>query len=355
MSPQTRARPRRSALIAAIAVGAVLTQADAGKARAEAALSSPRPRSSLDQLFEPAIKRPPREVGRSRRASPASRATRAQAVPLPRPRPVSASLARASRAAIAPTPENRIAAAPMPPLRPAPEVPHPAPAAPPPAIASLPPPPPANSPAPAGPSACQARLGAVAVFKPLPPIAGPGACGADDVVELGAIILREAQRADVMPPATLRCGMAEAVAAWIRDDVAAATMAFGELLQGVKIAASFDCRGRNRVNGGQLSEHGRANAVDVRAVLLPNGKEVALTDASVAKEFRQRLKARACDRFATVLGPGSDGYHEEHVHLDAIERSSGYRLCQWDIREATGTAAAPLPPASRGPTGRANP
>jgi hypothetical protein len=34
-----------------------------------------------------------------------------------------------------------------------------------------------------------------------------------------------------------------------------------------------------------------------------------------------------------VLGPGSDGYHENHVHLDLLERRSGYRICQWDVRD----------------------
>ena len=34
-----------------------------------------------------------------------------------------------------------------------------------------------------------------------------------------------------------------------------------------------------------------------------------------------------------MLGPGSDGYHEDHVHVDLAERRGGYRMCQWDIRE----------------------
>jgi hypothetical protein len=34
-----------------------------------------------------------------------------------------------------------------------------------------------------------------------------------------------------------------------------------------------------------------------------------------------------------VLGPGSDGYHEDHVHVDLAERRGGYRVCEWDVRE----------------------
>jgi hypothetical protein len=47
-----------------------------------------------------------------------------------------------------------------------------------------------------------------------------------------------------------------------------------------------------------------------------------------------------------VLGPGSDGYHEEHIHLDLAERRNGYKLCQWELREpplpAQAESAAPI-------------
>ena len=48
---------------------------------------------------------------------------------------------------------------------------------------------------------------------------------------------------------------------------------------------------------------------------------VELTSPIVAKEFRERVRAAACGRFSTVLGPGSDGYHESHIHLDLAERT----------------------------------
>ena len=45
------------------------------------------------------------------------------------------------------------------------------------------------------------------------------------------------------------------------------------------------------------------------------------------------MRKSVCTRFTTVLGPGSDGYHEDHIHIDLAERRSGYRICQWDIRD----------------------
>ena len=62
---------------------------------------------------------------------------------------------------------------------------------------------------------------------------------------------------------------------------------------------------------------------------------------AVAKETRERLKASACARFSTVLGPASDGFHEGHIHIDIAERRSGYRICQWAVRDASDLV--PLP------------
>src|SRR6266852_9854821 len=114
----------------------------------------------------------------------------------------------------------------------------------------------------------QSRLAEIAAFKPLPPITGPGDCTATDVVALDAVFLADKHRIALSPTATLRCPMAEAVTHWIRDDVAPTIAALGSSLRGVETLDSFDCRHRNGVTEAKLSEHGRANALDVRAVKL---------------------------------------------------------------------------------------
>jgi len=193
---------------------------------------------------------------------------------------------------------------------------------------------PPEQPAEPQPSACQKRLAAdLAEFEPVPSLAGPSGCGADDVVQLRTILAPEHQRIEVAPPATLRCSMAEAVAHWVRDEVVPATAMLGAPLTGIVNFDSYECRARNRIVGAPLSQHGLANALDVRAVVLANNKPVQLTDISVVREFRERLRQSACSRFTTVLGPGSDGYHEDHIHLDLAERHNGYRLCQWAVRD----------------------
>ena len=111
---------------------------------------------------------------------------------------------------------------------------------------------------------------------------------------------------------------------------------------------SFDCRGMNNIPGAKLSEHGHANALDIGGLRLTNGNVVRLTDPQVTRDFREEVKRTACERFSTVLGPGSDGYHEEHVHVDLMERAPGrFRFCHWDVRdpepEPEAAESVPLP------------
>jgi hypothetical protein len=189
-------------------------------------------------------------------------------------------------------------------------------------------------PEPAPPSACRLRLTVELAAAPsLPAFAGAGECEVEDMVRLEAVMLPDKTRVAVLPPALLRCPFAEAVVHWVRDDVASAMRSQGRAVKGIDNFASYECRGRNRLAGAKVSEHGKGNALDVRSIRLADGKILELTDPHVPKELRETLRRSACERFTTVLGPGSDGYHENHVHLDLIERRRGHRICQWDVRE----------------------
>lgn len=189
---------------------------------------------------------------------------------------------------------------------------------------------------PAGPTECQLRMTAdIAVIEPLPHIAGAHGCGIDDPVRLSAVMTKDKVRIAITPAATLRCTTAEALARWIREDVAPIAATLGAPLGGVANFDSYECRGRNRVVGAKISEHGKGNAIDIKSLTLANGKTYELTDIAVSKPVREQLKASACARFTTVLGPASDGFHENHVHVDLAERHSGYRICQWAVRDAS--------------------
>src|SRR5271165_6384540 len=145
---------------------------------------------------------------------------------------------------------------------------------------------------PSPPSSCRLRLtGDLASAPSLPAIEGPGACGADDVVRLEAVLLPDRRRIAVIPPAILRCTLAEAIVQWVREDLTPATGSLQSALKSIDNYASYDCRGRNGIAGANLSEHGKANALDVRSLKLTNAR------------VRDSLRARTCARFMTVLGP----------------------------------------------------
>jgi hypothetical protein len=195
------------------------------------------------------------------------------------------------------------------------------------------------------PSACQLRLTGdrtIATATMLPRVTA-GQCVVDDVVRLEAVMTEDGKRIALAPPPTLRCPMAEAVVQWLREDVAPVARELGAGLKSVAADTSFECRSRNHIAGAKLSEHGHANAIDLRGITLTDGTVFRFTDAAADREARESLRKSACARFTTVLGPGSDGYHETHIHLDLAQRRGGYRMCQWDVRDPT-VAVIPMPP-----------
>ncbi len=244
----------------------------------------------------------------------AARAFAAAKVPLPRPRPAEAPSAKPEPSA------ERDGKNPEPPA------------------AAAPP-----------PSACRLALTeAVAIAPSIPDIRGAGGCGGEDLVRLEAVVLPDHHQVALKPAAILRCKMASAVADWVRTDIAALAKNLGSVPIDLDNFDSYECRGRNRIAGALLSEHGRANALDVRSFKFADGRTISLTDRNVPRGTRETVLHSVCARFTTVLGPGSDGYHEDHIHLDLMERHNDYRICQWNVWDPL-PAIAPMFPAPRPP------
>jgi hypothetical protein len=243
-------------------------------------------------------------------------------------------LRRTARASAVPLPMPRPPEAPATPQSPAAE--KEAPAA-------------AEKPAPAAPqpSACRLALTEeIAIAPSIPAIHDPRGCGGDDLVRLEAVVLPDKHRVQVTPAAILRCTMASAIADWVRADIAPLAQSLGSAVSGLDNFDSYECRGFNGIAGAHLSEHGRANAIDVHAFKLANGQSIGLTDRTVPRDFRESVLHSACARFTTVLGPGSDWYHEDHIHLDLMERHNNYKICQWNVWDPL-PQVAPLLPAER--------
>ena len=127
-------------------------------------------------------------------------------------------------------------------------------------------------------------------------------------------------------------------------------------LHDVEVFGSFECRSFNGISGAHLSEHGRASALDIRSFKLADGAVIELTNPNTSKSLREKLRQTACARFSTVLGNGADAYHETHLHIDLMERTNNYKICQWEVLDPAQTvallatkAAGGMPlPASRG-------
>lgn len=256
----------------------------------------------------------------------------AEAAPTPVPRPAS------PRSAAEPSPREP---APLPPPRPAdlaPAAPQAAPAP------QTPPPTPQVTPVPSPPATPQAATasdkdaqtckillesGAV-VASPATPILGANGCGIAQPITLRAIVLPDKRQIRFAPQSVLRCDVAAALARWVSEDVAPTLAAQNLILEEVSSAEGYSCRGRNRVKGAKPSEHSYGNAVDIDAFTFAGGRRIALTSLD-AKPFVALVRASACARFATVLGPGSDAYHDTHVHLDLAARRNNASLCQWNL------------------------
>lgn len=120
-------------------------------------------------------------------------------------------------------------------------------------------------------------------------------------------------------PATIDCDTAIALKTWIREGLRPA-MGQREVVE-LSIAAHYICRPRNNVKGQKISEHGRGKAIDIAGFVFADG-----STWTVANDYNRQIRKAhraACGIFGTTLGPGSDGYHEDHLHFDTASYRSG--------------------------------
>jgi hypothetical protein len=182
-------------------------------------------------------------------------------------------------------------------------------------------------------AACDRLLadGGVAAAR-LSPIVGENGCGIAMPVALSAVILPDKRSIALVPPAVLRCDFAAAAAQWIATDMIPTTEAHGRRVASLAGVGGYQCRPRNGQAGAALSEHARGDALDLASIVFADGRVGSLADGGDDLELATALRANACARFATVLGPGADGEHETHIHLDLAPRHNGGRICQWDLQ-----------------------
>jgi len=177
----------------------------------------------------------------------------------------------------------------------------------------------------------------------LPPITDKGGCGIEAPLRLDAIMLADGAKVTLSPPVVMRASLASAVADWVRDDLAPA-VAKGDQLASIEGTGGYQCRSRDSIAGAKLSEHAIGNALDLHALRTEQGKLFVIApskdDSDDVRSFRALMKKTACVRFSTVLGPGADLYHQEHLHIDLAVRRNGMHLCQWTWQDAEAPAPA---------------
>jgi hypothetical protein len=199
--------------------------------------------------------------------------------------------------------------------------------------APLPPPRPGNLEAEnaaddAAEEACLARLTQLGIrFEKLPPVA-QGSCGAARPLRVSGL----PDGVEIAPAATTLCPVAEALAKWVQESARPeASQHLGKDLAKILNGTSYECRGQSRQSGAKLSEHAFANALDVMGFAFRGRPDIAVAaqngDTPEAR-FLAAVRASACRYFSTVLGPGSDAAHADHLHLDLRARRAGMRLCQ---------------------------
>jgi hypothetical protein len=155
--------------------------------------------------------------------------------------------------------------------------------------------------------------------EPLPPIDQKWSCGLQNPFKVSGLANGDVT---IQPGARIGCPMNVALNTWVREVVQPAAMAnYGQPVTGIKNIASYGCRTRNNKKGAKLSEHSFGNALDIKAFYLADGREIDIRSqwhkgSPQDRNFLRAAHGGACGTFKTVLGPGSDGYHEDHFHLD---------------------------------------
>lgn len=126
----------------------------------------------------------------------------------------------------------------------------------------------------------------------------------------------------------VKCSTANAFSGWVRYGVdRAAKQILGSGIRQVVTMGSYACR--NVAGTERRSAHARAEAIDVSAFILEDGRTIVLEEdwnggSAAEREFLRVVHKSACKRFGTVLGPEYNDAHKDHFHLE----EGGGKFCR---------------------------
>jgi hypothetical protein len=185
--------------------------------------------------------------------------------------------------------------------------------------------------------ACLARLRAADVRFDIPtmPVAAKASCAIEIPVRLKSVTTRARTVTEVHLPEepVVSCQFAERLTAWLGHLVA--PLIAGQMsadLRAVRTGPGYECRNRNGAATGKLSAHAVGKAIDISGFELSSGRVIPIKpDGDEAmRNVADSVRTAACGWFTTVLGPGSDAAHTDHLHVDTALHgtSDRYRICQ---------------------------
>ena len=166
---------------------------------------------------------------------------------------------------------------------------------------------------PAPPSAAQ----------PLPPLGPPRE----------PLVTGSAGPVEVKPAATLACPIVSALDQWITAAVKPAALKwFRQPVVEIKQISAYSCRGMNGNPNAHISEHAFGNALDIAEFTLADGHKVSVQygwhGTPEEQGFLHDVQAAACEDFTTVLAPGANVYHYNHIHVDLMRHYNGRHICE---------------------------
>jgi len=218
-----------------------------------------------------------------------------------------------------------------------------------------------------------------------------GGCGYENAVKITAIGSVKLRR-----PALVRCEVAARLEWWMRERVQpTAVQVFGQPIKEINSYSGYSCRNAFGLFGGRrmrrLSQHGRANALDIGGFVLENGEKIdyqvhwktavkkpegaavsGVVRAGTPRGPRRGWKAKynpkkdplfdnkdyflrkisfaACSIFNKVFTPDWDYHHRHHIHIDlAAAKLCGYAgpknhrmTAAAEVPSLTGVAAVAL-------------
>ena len=181
------------------------------------------------------------------------------------------------------------------------------------------------------------------------PIEGPGTCGMVKPLRVNAFAAGSVYLTSTQ---TLSCPIVATTDRFLEKVVQPAAMAvLGTQVIEMK-AGSYSCRAMNNGSGtSRRSEHAFGNALDIFAFRTSDGREITVKNgwrgSPQEQDFLREVFVGACEHFKTVLGPGADMFHYDHLHVDLARHNGGRAICR-PIIKYTPRRDLPPPDPARG-------